>query len=191
MIIETMRLWRDQLRDPSAGVNALLGQVPRDANDPEPPPVAVIEETQYVWTPGNKIPNQILAEDAPFLLISRASAEMVAAMPGSPEIPQGHDEVDLLALYVGFASAAPGQGPHLIMRDALHTMRAIRRVTEAWFGASTPEAYNARCRNDVQLVSPVRAVTLNIAEPMGGAFVGAGFVLGVAVTDRWALNISS
>lgn len=190
MIIETLRLWRDRLKDPAEGVNALLVQIPRDPEDPQPPPVAIIEETQYVWTPGVRIPNKILDEEAPFLLLQRASPEMVASIPGGPEVAQDTDEVDLIALYVGFASAKPGQGPHLIMRDALHTMRAVRRSTEAWLADSTPAAYDARARNDVQIVSAVRSTTVNIAQAQDGAFIGAGFVLGVAVTDRWALYIS-
>lgn len=191
MNIDTMRLWKDALRDPATGVNAQLVSVPRDIADGQPAPVAVFEETEYYWTPGTKIPNKILEEVAPFLLIGRASPEMVAALPGAPEMPEGNDEVDLLALYIGFPTAAPGNGAHQVMCDAMHTMRAVRRVTEAWLGGTmTAERYAARARNDVQLVRAVRALTLNIAEPSGAAFVGAGFVLGVEVTDRWALNIT-
>lgn len=191
MNIECMRMWKDELRNPATGVNAKLLSVPRDLEDGQPEPVAVIDETQYYWSPGATIPKKVLDESAPFVLITRASPEMVAAMPGAPEMPEGNDEVDLLALYIGFATAAPGQGPHHVMRDAMHTMRAVRRTTEEWLGGdNSPARYAARCRNDVQIVAAVRAVTLNISEAAGGAYVGAGFVLGLQVTDRWALNIT-
>jgi hypothetical protein len=190
MSVDVMRLWRDRLRDPSEGINARLLTLPRDATDPAPAPVSVVEETQYFWTPGAKIPNRILEEEAPFVLIARASPETMATAPSGAEIRDGNDEVDLVALYVGFASAAPRSGAHELMRDAMYAMRAARRSTEEWLRDMSQAAYEARCRNDVQIVGPLRATVLNLAYPLENAFVGAGYLLSLEVNDRWANAIT-
>jgi hypothetical protein len=185
-----MRLWKDRLKEPVVGINALLPMVPRDPADPAPPAVSILDATQYVWTPDAKIPNKVGEELAPFFLITLASPEVMASLPGAPEVAQNSDEIDLVALYIGFASAKPGDGPHQVLRDALHTVRAARRSTELWFQDSTPESYAARSRNDVQLVRPVRSQILHFGFPTGGAFIGAGLLFGAEVTDRWAQAIT-
>lgn len=185
MSVELLRLWADRLRDPSEGVNARLLAMPRDGTDPAPRPVSVIEETEYFWSAAEKVPAKILEARAPFLWIARASPETLAQIPGAPELADQAEEIDLMALYLGVADAGPGNGPHQLMRDAMYTMRALRRCTAEWVDDASSAAYAARARNGVQLVRIVRAATLNLAGPVTGGFVGAGFVVGFECTDRW------
>jgi hypothetical protein len=190
MSVDVMRLWADRLRDATHGVNALLPTIPRDLADPVPPDVTIVEETQYFWSPGEKIPNKILEQEAPFLLLMRAAPEMAAALVGGAEVNSGNAEIDLCALYVGVASAAPGHGPHEVMRDAMQTLRAVQRSTAKWLEESGTAAYDARARNGTQIVRPIRSLHLNITADTKGAFVGGAYVAAFETTDRWAEGIT-
>lgn len=174
MELEVVRTIAEAMADPVTGINAILAGVPRDAGDPAPPLVTIYEETTDDWVADRQLPHELLEADvaggAALLAIGVASETDFQNGDGTAEVRAADDTGEVtLVIYYGTATSAPA----LAVRDALYTMRAVRRWFN-WFFQN--DQGQARERNSVELLAMPRKRTGRIkVDPKDTPFAIAFF----------------
>lgn len=142
MQTEVVRLIADALADPTTGVNAYLASVPRDAGDPVPPVVTVLDETRNA----KAARQQDAGKDEPY-----TGPELVVALTDPASVaPAYTNETEAASLTVVIRYKARNAASAEAVRDAYYTMRTVRRSLAALRLAALGGPL--RVRNGVQLV---------------------------------------
>lgn len=186
MILEATRMWAEELKDPSTGVNALLDLLTRDGADTQPPPVNIYTWCDDEWVHAWEIPKGAVTKDRGALILRIASDVIPLAVPGNPELRAQQPEFGIVALYARLKDAAE-ENMRVYPRDASYTMRCVQRCTHVWMEdtrANSPK----RTRNHVNL-SMVRGFSQAIYTPDTPGYIGQAVMLDVRMVDRWATNI--
>lgn len=166
MILETILLLQRALKSTDYGVNELLRAVPIFSGHEPPPPVTgffnVLEDEEVAE-------GRISPEEWPALVLDQfASAE------DSGEVGQGF--LELPSLGVSILYATQQVDIEVAKRDAMYTLRAVRRTVANWLeNANVAD----RCINEME----VRSVSEGFFELIEAELREGGFVTGSIVLN--------
>jgi hypothetical protein len=189
MLIEATRLIKAQLADPTAGINALLPAVPRDAMDTEPPIVDLYAWCDDAWADKWEIPADVLKRDRGALVLKLASDVIPLAIPGNTEMRAQSPELAIAILYARLLDARVAD-TSVFTRDCSYTLRCVERCLHKWIESTRTEA-NApsRLKNQCHL-SEVRDLAHAVYTPEVAGYVGHALIVDVRMVDRWATYIT-
>lgn len=159
MILETLRIVTDWLKDTTYGVGPMLAALPMDGSDTRPTAPTVTDETRD----GPAARRKISPAEEPALLVRQADP---ADLNGEPFPNNGpRDAVVHLAIWYGdkkSASEKGNQAAHYVLRAAAQSLRLLTGPTQA----ATAAAVAAKTRNNVQLLKCEDLKLVSVHEPL-------------------------
>lgn len=147
MIVETVRIVADALKDDTYGVNVLLDALARDEHDPAPPRVAAIVDVtrDAVLAAGEQGIDFVPPADWPALIVAPFGA---FTTEGQANMSQGIIDGTGAGVQVTYGTAQADLSA--AMRDGAYTVRAVSQcMTQLFLEANV----QARIRNGIALWS--------------------------------------
>ncbi len=174
MTVETVAMIAAILEDPNFGVNVMQARLTTDYEWRAVPDVRHV----YTSTEDDDVGTRVLV-DSPALIVSPDSPPEV-----EPNVPRGA-QAEELRIAIGYAAAAPPGTGNQVVRQALYCCRAIRASILRAFVGTKPSMLH---RHGVQMINPVRLVTVPLDMPIDGVDdvrLGAGVFVDLAVRDTF------
>lgn len=173
------------LRHPVTGVNALVGTVPRLPTWPATPPCEVYDELSDEWVIHQSLPESVLTEGIPALIVRRASPAEMDVLPGG----NGYDEIT----YILHAITRVEAGGETNRRDAALIVEQLLRCARRVISIAMPEFVQPIYPelNGIEIGIPTTNMftPLPPQAPIDGSLLHDGYLVRLAVHDAFALGV--